>query len=762
MDSLASNTAFRPPVLDGSNYALWKVKMRMFIKSIEERAWQRVLDGWCPPRIVYNDGDSIVKPENTWSSDEVQTSNFNSKALNAIFTSVDVNMFSLITNCISAKEACDILQKHCEGSESFRRTKLRMLTSKFESLKMEENETIVDYDRRLRDIANEAFSLGDPMSNERLVSKKRNKGKAIALQTSDDSMNSLIQEANESDLGEESISLITKKFGDYLKRLRDKKKTISSQKPYVVSFERNKSAVPTQGNTLPRNEVMGQSHAKRLDSVQCHECSRFGHYANECPNRLRKNKNMAATLSEEDADEDCDTKEGDDRTSFSTIHQEGYKLQVNPYGVATGVATPRRHITPRPLCLNAKSLENSDLDIIPQFDQEELTVESVQMMYEELYVDCLKRNETNSKLSKENTDLKRKLSRLEVLLSKKDLELCKVKDDLEKTSKILAKFNTSSSKHDSMLTMGKERKIGLGYVESTYEHGIWYFDSGFSHHMTGSKEHLTDYTEVKCRRVTYGGGAKGRIVGKGTLNVDGLLELHNVRHVEGLNSNLISISQFCDDDLHVRFNEDKCEVFNNANICVMSGARSIDNYYQLGETSECRSAKVSNLDLWHQKLGHVSFKTLKNLCKYNSVRGMPSLNSGTPYVCGSCQKGKQTRVAHPVLQHCGTTRCLELLLMDLMGPIEVESLSGKTKEDDTEGLLETSEPLISTGVETGVATSEATPSTTPSLDHTESMENEEVDDDVLINGGKDIPSKIHKNHPSSQIIGKSLMFRVIN
>ncbi|XP_073017716.1 uncharacterized protein [Primulina eburnea] len=150
MDPLVSNTVFRPPVLDGSNYALWKVKMRM---------------------IVDDDGDSRSKPESSWSNDEVQTSNFNSKALNAIFTSVYINMFCLITNCISAKEAWDILQKHCEGSESVCRTKLRMLTSKFESLRMEENETIMEYDRRLREIANEAFSLGDSMSNERLVSK---------------------------------------------------------------------------------------------------------------------------------------------------------------------------------------------------------------------------------------------------------------------------------------------------------------------------------------------------------------------------------------------------------------------------------------------------------------------------------------------------------------------------------------------------------------------------------------------------------------
>ncbi|XP_073042056.1 uncharacterized protein [Primulina eburnea] len=386
MYSPASSTSFRPPVLDGSNYALWKVKMRMFIKYIEKRACQRVLDRWSPPRTVDDDGDNRIKPESTWSNNEVQTSNFNSKAINAIFTSVDVNMFSLITNCISAKEAWDILQNHCEGSESVRRTKLRMLTSKFENLRMEENETIVEYDRRLRDIANEAFSLGDPMSNERLVSKvpkslperfhikisafdeskdtstlnledlisylrtfdmnldlqRKNAGKATALQSTDDSVNSLIQEAKDSDLGEESISLITKKFGDYLKRMSDKKKTVSTSRPQFAPFDRNKATASTQVNSRFKTNSSGQPEATKLDSVQCRECSGFGHYANECANRLRRNKNMAVSLSDDDTDEECNLKEGDDCTSLSVVHKDIYKIQVNLFGVAT----PGRNTVP--------------------------------------------------------------------------------------------------------------------------------------------------------------------------------------------------------------------------------------------------------------------------------------------------------------------------------------------------------------------------------------------------------------------------------
>ena len=39
--------------------------------------------------------------------------------------------------------------------------------------------------------------------------------------------------------------------------------------------------------------------------------------------------------------------------------------------------------------------------------------------------------------------------------------------------------------------------------------------------------------------------------------------------------------------------------------------------------------------------------------------------------------GKQTKMSHKKLQHLTTTKVLELLHMDLMGPMQVESLDGK-------------------------------------------------------------------------------------
>ncbi|GAA0149769.1 hypothetical protein LIER_08866 [Lithospermum erythrorhizon] len=43
----------------------------------------------------------------------------------------------------------------------------------------------------------------------------------------------------------------------------------------------------------------------------------------------------------------------------------------------------------------------------------------------------------------------------------------------------------------------------------------WYFDSGCSRHMTGNRSNLTSIKEVKTDFVTFGGGEKGKIIGKG-------------------------------------------------------------------------------------------------------------------------------------------------------------------------------------------------------------------------------------------------------
>ena len=67
--------------------------------------------------------------------------NFNSKALNALFNSVTNEEFKKISLTETAKEAWTILQITYEGTKAVKNSKLQKLTTSFEEIKMEEDES---------------------------------------------------------------------------------------------------------------------------------------------------------------------------------------------------------------------------------------------------------------------------------------------------------------------------------------------------------------------------------------------------------------------------------------------------------------------------------------------------------------------------------------------------------------------------------------------------------------------------------------------
>ncbi|CAJ2645128.1 unnamed protein product [Trifolium pratense] len=210
----------------------------------------------------------------------------------------------------------------------------------------------------------------------------------------------------------------------------------------------------------------------------------------------------------------------------------------------------------------------------------------------------------------------------------------------------------------------------------------WYFDSGCSRHMTGVEKYLKEVKSYATSFVTFGDGAKGEIKGIGRLIDHGLPKLENVLLVKGLTANLISISQLCDQGMKVNFTKNECLVSNNEGDILMRGVRSKDNCYlwiplEEANVSTCLLTKNEEVKLWHQKLGHLNLKSMKRVISEESIRGLPSLQIQEGNICGECQIGKQTKVSHQKLQHLSTSRVLELLHMDLMGPIQVESLGGK-------------------------------------------------------------------------------------
>ena len=82
------------------------------------------------------------------------------------------------------------------------------------------------------------------------------------------------------------------------------------------------------------------------------------------------------------------------------------------------------------------------------------------------------------------------------------------------------------------------------------------------------------------------------------------------------------------------------------------------------------------MDLWHQWLGHASHKQIEKISKCEEVLELPKFEKIEKSICRQCQIGKQVKARHPSISQIKTSRPLELLHIDLMGPARVQSLGG--------------------------------------------------------------------------------------
>ena len=84
-----------------------------------------------------------------WDDATIIAANFNSKALNALFCGVTNEEFKKILSTEVAKEAWTILEITYEGTKVVKTMKLQRLTSRFEEIRMEEDETFNEFSAKL-------------------------------------------------------------------------------------------------------------------------------------------------------------------------------------------------------------------------------------------------------------------------------------------------------------------------------------------------------------------------------------------------------------------------------------------------------------------------------------------------------------------------------------------------------------------------------------------------------------------------------------
>jgi len=80
--------------------------------------------------------------------------------------------------------------------------------------------------------------------------------------------------------------------------------------------------------------------------------------------------------------------------------------------------------------------------------------------------------------------------------------------------------------------------------------------------------------------VKFGGNQFGKIIGTGTIG-NSSISINNVWLVYGLEHNLLSISQFCDNDYDVMFGKTNCTVINKDDNSIVFKGKGIENVYKI-------------------------------------------------------------------------------------------------------------------------------------------------------------------------------------
>ncbi|GKC62341.1 retrovirus-related pol polyprotein from transposon TNT 1-94, partial [Tanacetum coccineum] len=103
----------------------------------------------------------------------------------------------------------------------------------------------------------------------------------------------------------------------------------------------------------------------------------------------------------------------------------------------------------------------------------------------------------------------------------------------------------------------------------------------------------------------------------------------------------------------------------------------------LQETSSstliCFMAKASPTQawLWHHRVSHLNFDTINLLSKKDIVNGLPKLKYVKDQLCSSCELGKEKRSSFKTKTVPSSKGWLNLLHMDLCGPMWIENINGK-------------------------------------------------------------------------------------
>ncbi|GJU10497.1 retrovirus-related pol polyprotein from transposon TNT 1-94 [Tanacetum coccineum] len=177
------------------------------------------------------------------------------------------------------------------------------------------------------------------------------------------------------------------------------------------------------------------------------------------------------------------------------------------------------------------------------------------------------------------------------------------------------------------------------------------------------------------------------------------------------------------------------------------------------KSTQCLNEMLSNQKPSGEKLGHANMRLIQSLASKELVRNLPKLKFDQ-HLCDACKIGKQAHTSHKAKNIVSTTRCLELLHMDLFGPSAVRSYGGnrytlvivdnysrKVKESLNVTFDETPPPSKTSPLVDDDLDEEEAIKVTEKKNLENDIEDETLEIDEIVN------IKESRNHPLENVIG---------
>ncbi|GJV33867.1 retrovirus-related pol polyprotein from transposon TNT 1-94 [Tanacetum coccineum] len=202
-------------------------------------------------------------------------------------------------------------------------------------------------------------------------------------------------------------------------------------------------------------------------------------------------------------------------------------------------------------------------------------------------------------------------------------------------------------------------------------HGSWWIDTGATRHVCADKSMFHSFRAVENGHKLYiGNSATADIKGEGDvvlkMTSEKELKLTNVLYVPEIRKNPVSgwlLNKF---GFRLVFESDKFVLSKNQMYVgkgyAMNGMFKLNVMVAKNEINKMNyfAYLIESSNVWHARLGHVNFNSLRRLIKFNSI---PNCHIDSKYKCETCVEAKLTRTSFKSVKR--TTEPLDMVHTDM-------------------------------------------------------------------------------------------------